>query len=838
MGIRHIYEEQEYAVVALLTVGKPKGSKATFVFTLDGKDHERIDGQIVADKGAPAGKAATCKTKAPVVAADKPSHLIKYHVEVDGEKYTNRDEIHVWPKKGKLEVVKKEDGTTAFPDFKFEVIQNGARSFGEYVTKGNPAVVEFKLKKEHGFELKGILPCEMEAPEKKGTALRDLKAKGVFTPEFVKPKIPGDKKIKQWVNLDTAKSGQDGLGPKIVLQVGIKGDRDETGKTKPDAIGKAGMFVFVKVEFGPAGGLKKSKRNSPKTELLAGKNLSARVEKTALTEYTGKVELKLAGGVGELEIHVGFAGGDTCKVSIGCTDACDQDSVEFTNWRRVYYELLAPDFMPLVEKNLPDGTKVKDLPAGLTAEMDSLANDTFTEFVVDKSHTFATNKAPTGTVLPRTFIGRGAGPANVYILTDHTFTKMPTGTAFDNGKAPRVVPLKLCDDNLYAEGADHNAPKHYAPKVEAVACRVDLPANVYWLPVSGFDGTDSIRELKWKADVTYAAHKAKPKLTITFDGTAIDSGSARTRVYDVTETVQHKSRRVTFSRIVGDVATTLSDSEKTALKTWFNGLLGDVAGLRKNGLQITIKGDRGAGNKIARSNAIDAELKALILTARDIPTHPGLMDDGTARSGDLKFGTTDRASVIDMARSTKSSIAVNLPNAADGDPGKFVGAASDTKCPIELSVKFTGHHGGLGLAQGGKILTVLNKDHPKSSAKIVIHELGHLMNLSGHDVAADANSPGLPKRKNVTENLDIDAYKDNGSKGHTYVGKGHSGPHCAYGLSDADKADGRNKYDIAAARAKCVMFGSASFDDATVGLRKLCVECAEFARARDVARLG
>ena len=35
MGIRHIYEEQEYAVVALLTVGKPQGSKATFVFTLD-----------------------------------------------------------------------------------------------------------------------------------------------------------------------------------------------------------------------------------------------------------------------------------------------------------------------------------------------------------------------------------------------------------------------------------------------------------------------------------------------------------------------------------------------------------------------------------------------------------------------------------------------------------------------------------------------------------------------------------------------------------------------------------------------------------------------------------
>lgn len=880
---RHAYEKQDIGLICLLKQGKPVGTKVQFVVKIDDVEKTKVDGTISADANSRTGKAATAKYVPDEVAADKTHHVMTYHAVVDGEEYKTTDEIHIWPKKAKLTTL-NEAGDKPLPGVRFWVLQNKEKypksddpmmpQLPPYKTAGNPAVFEFPLKAGYAFALEACEPFEFVAdPEKNGTALRDLKVKAKlnFEAEFVTPKRPADGNLKQWVNLpgDAVKKGTDGLGNEIEVTVGVKGDRNEaTGAAVPNPLGGAGVFVFVKVKFSGPGG-KKSKRNSPKTELVAGLNLSDRVAvKEAATdlqwEYTGKVELKEAGGVGKFKINVGYAGGDTCEIKIGSTATCGDATLTLTNWRKLWYEIMAPDFMDLAERDMPDGSKAWDfVPTGLT-NIKTSGDATFIEYELFKGHKFTEAEALTanpGSVMKREFFERTAGPAKVYILTDYSFTKYPKN--FDKGKGTRATHVKGCDINLYNNGPGgdgRDADKTLYDQCTAEEKDIDIWGTfrgIYWHPVSAYGGGtggDTIKDITWQADIADpSVYMQKP--TVEFapdeDTATGDTDKGKTRAITLTEATLSGIGIVRYeSPMIGNIPTTLDATRKAAIDSFLTPML-TIAKLRPKGnvLKFKISAEKGNQRREDRIQAIKDYITTKVASdAPLVPVHPGLDDAGVARLGTLAW-----AGAIDIDNSHHHKFRVKLPKSPGGTaehlkilPGDFVGALSATKCPVGVWIEFEPQHSANGMAgqgaQKGEMLLKWGINCPLCITDTFLHELGHQYNMAvvatgtgdhqWHD-ADNPQAPGISTPKTVVE-TEVAPYIHVGTKGHAYSGKNHSGPHCAYGLTD-DHKDEPNYHNVPS--GTCTMFGSGPRDDSQRKRLRFCPQCQDLLRARDLRAL-
>lgn len=841
-----IHEETEIELICLLTGGKTGAGNVEFVVMHDGAEKDRVSGAVKADDRASAGKAGVAKYKAPKVADDKESYLITYKATADGKEYKSDDEIRVWPREGKL-TSRNEDDSKPLKNFKFKVLHKGSQ-FGQGLrsSDADPSVETFALDKGSPFALEGVPPYEIVGdPEPQNGKLRDLKCKGKvnFVAEFVDPKRPASGAVKQWVNLDaTAKLGTDGLGSAVEVTVGVQGDRDASGNPKAELVGQAGLYVYLKVKFsGP--GNRKSLRNSPKTDLVAGLNLLDRVAvKEAATDaewqFTGKVDLAAAGGTGKFKLELGSAGGDTCEVSIGSTKACGDATLTFTNWRKIWYEVMAPDVMAMVDTQAEDGTAVRDFPAALTAAMKTSGDATFVEYRIHRSQSFTqaeANSAVPGSILPRSFFQKASGPTHCYLLTDYTFTKYPK--TFDRGKAPRASLIKACDFNFFNDGPAKDAD--FTRRFDATSAQADYDLaandpNIVWSPNSAFKGgagAAALRSVKWKSKIADTAPYHGPptvSLEVVGDDTMADEGDAS---FTLVETLQGSAAlTVVFKKPrIGHTATDLDSTAKASIRSWLAALWTD-AKLRPHDFKLKVKitGRLGNPRREARSQALQTYITSTVASAPPLWKHRGLTDTGALREGTLSASTD-----VDMARSHWTLIAVNLPAGAHDKPGEFAGALSATHCPVTVEIVFEPQHKGLGMAgqgaQAGELLLCVSDAAPLSTADIALHELGHQYGLSktAHGL------PGLAAAKGVAEAETEARYQHNGANGHFYTGKGHSGGHCAWGLTDAQKA--RPKYS--GLRGTCIMYGASSLNDGTRTATGFCIQCSDHVRAQDLSRL-
>lgn len=822
---RNVKDSQELSIVAMLTKGTPKTSKVEFVFLRaeDSTELKKVAGELVADPQYSTAKTATCKFKPDPVPDDKEQYGVKYKVICDREEFAQGEIIKVWPAKGKLEA-KNADDKKVLANFQFKVVQPGKPENPVCITD-DKGVAEFKLQEGAPFTIEPVVPFEVKKKEAK--KLRDVAVEAVrqFTPVFCEPLRPDDGKIKQYVNIVSAKHGKDGLGPTVKIKIQVHEDVLHPSKPK---IGGPGVFAHIKVKFGGSGTLKKSERSTPATELLAA-GVTDLVAVTPHVEYTGKVELKTA-GTGEFEISLGSAGGDTCEVSLGSAkDTYTAHTLTFTNWRKVYYELMAPKILGdrLAEKTLADGTKIKDFAGGAKTAMVDSGASTFVDYdcVNSKIYDVDASVRAAGMVMAREFFGLSSGPAEVTVLTDHTFTLNPGG-AFAKAKTP-VSGFKLCDFNLFAESDSAEPPITRDGEGTTQSIPVRLGPNTYWLPKSSLDGSDTIRSIKWVAKIAGIA-KTKP-VVAWVDAVDAAKDTATKKVVTVTETALHKSIDLSFDKgSEAAVPTVLSSAERTRLRHFLTDELLSADHRRKVVDQFKVSLSSAASD--ARHAAVKQAVQEVADNCAELMTHPAVKPDGTAQSGTLAPGD------YDLAASTFGQVMVKLPDASE--PAKLVGALSATRCPIIAKVELKGHHQGLGLAgQGqekGTLLSVFSTANPISATHITLHELGHQYNLTTYNQADNAHAPGIKKRSSTGEAEAIAAYKNNGDKGHYYTGKGHSGSHCAYGLSDVDKAGAT--YDPGGARAKCIMFGSSTIKDAGYS-RSFCPQCSELIRARDLSAL-
>jgi len=834
---RDIFEKDKLSVVALLQQGKPAGSTIEFIFKMDGKDFPdgkgKIDGKIVTDATARSGKAAACTFETPAVPPDKPHYLLEYAIKVDGKEISDRSQFKVWPKTGKLTVV-HDDGGKAFPGFQFNVTQNGKPVGKPFkAAAADPSVAEFTLEKGHDFALADAAPYEIKSSEKNGTALRDLKAKGVlhFTAEFVKPVIPASKKIRQWVNLPaTAEKGRDGLGSRILFQVGVKDDRKPDGTPKAELVGHAGVTVFVKVKFGPDPG--KSKRDSPKTELRAGANASDIVAVTDGKEYTAKVDLAAAGGVGEFEVELGLAGGDNCVVSIGSTPACADADVEIANWRRLYYELKFPAMMTPKLDTIPvDGANVKDYPSAITSNVKTKLADVFVEYSVLKSHEFpdadATPANQGGLIVPAAYMEENDGVPR-YICTSG-IVDGSSGFSDDAAKKPLTVYATVCD-------------RAFSTSTTRSNFAIDVTSDDFLSPIaSGFlfepspkNGRANLKVagFEWHAKIADPTpYLVQPAVSFEADVNRDDPDN-KTRKVTVTETQQGKSVDVVYpSPLIGHIPSDL-DATRTAILGAFLNTLYDVATLRSHGntLKFQLTGLTGDDRRTARFQAIKDYLTNQVpSTAPQVPTHPGLADDGTPRHGPtnlawLKFDTVKKVR-IKLGKSAAGT-AAHLRVL----PGDFVGAAETaTQCPISVGYSLETTYSINGNAGGGEQLMVLRSSAPKPCAETVCHELGHSMGMC--IIPGTANEPAPPQIE-VHHVDDGGTYYVNDASGPWVDGKRnlHVGGHCARNCPPANLSDSKfGGWSPSAATLGCIMWGSGGSNETRPSY---CVTCVEILKAR------
>ena len=800
MPEKHIFEESELTLNVKVKRGKSKSNKAQFKVLKDGEAYK--DASVAIESG----KAQLVIDKLDKVADDKANYCLEYSATVDEDEYPGGDTYTVWPRKIQVEAVDKDD--KAVKGVEFLVTQDGADS-GKPVTGAKGTQVHF-LAKPAAFSL-GVTPPYLlkEWLDPKTGRKRKARVEKKVVAEFVKPQPPesGDE-VKQWVNLPTSDSGRDHQGHEIEFEVGVKGENPgERG-------GASGDTLYIQVKFAGKSG-DKSKRNDPVTELKAD-GLDGAVTKED-DDKTQKGKIKLGGDQGtcKFKVCLGLAGGDTCEVKIGGTDACADATFKLVNWRKLYYEIMAPDFATLSERDADEGGgKIKDFPTAMLNRIKSRAGDAFFEYQGYKSHIFTEADAPEASVFDSTYFKQRAG-SKVYVLTDHTFKAYPK--AFDKGKDPRCIYLKLCDKNYYFEPG-RESPTRITPQTEVKRHEVSLPANRYFLPKSAGDGSDAIKQLKWKAVVDKSV--CGPALETDFQEENQD-GSART--FKIEETQTGNSITIAFDNpTFGHIATDLSSDHKAAIDT-FLAECTDPANVRPHYDKVKIKVTGSKKDNTRRSDRADNVMSEIdkAFNAHRRPVHPGLDDNGDPLQGTLLVAAVK---TVDYKK-----FAVELPDAADSDPGKFVGAMSTTQCPIKLTIKYEGAHSGLGLAgsgaQKGENLMVYVATATDCSVDTLLHELGHSMGMTITS-GANKNPPGTDMPKSVSEN-------DGGSKGNYYTGKGHSGAHCAFGLSDGDK--GAASYG--GKGGTCIMFGEGPSTGASKATSGFCTTCRTYINARDLRDL-
>lgn len=263
---------------------------------------------------------------------------------------------------------------------------------------------------------------------------------------------------KQFVNLDAdAAKPEQGRTLKVKLRL---------------ADGRANDRIFVKLEFD-------AHAQSPRTD-PAQRPTFASGGTTADWCPNGGKEITLAsdGEEPEVEIDLGLAGGDAVTIHIGGENRCQDQRLEVTNWRRLYYEVMGPDSMSLSRATLDDGNRGKDFPDAMKRRMRQGASSVFIEYVAFKSHVFPASEctdgltAADGTRFTKAYLGLG-GSGDAFMLTDHTFRNFYP-RHFDTGRSPRSVHLKLCDANWFRD--------------ESVTCEVTTDTPMYLFDLETFDG--------------------------------------------------------------------------------------------------------------------------------------------------------------------------------------------------------------------------------------------------------------------------------------------------------------------------------------------------------------
>ena len=393
----------------------------------------------------------------------------------------------------------------------------------------------------------------------------------------------------------------------------------------------------------------------------------------------------------------------------------------------------------------------------------------------------------------------------------------------------REITITLCDAALDEDTKALN-PTISLTAVETTT-EIDSDAEYKYFvkrPFQADMANLSVGGYRWEADFTNVSatdQSKKPAITVTPETKDYDDWNdfviTEPDAGDGTVTVNFPSD-----------SDALDTGDKARLKTYYENCFNKPAAIQTNGDQLKFKvsGSSRDDGDTKRRKAISDALNSIHSTSTKVRYHPGMDLTGTPLGGDMAD--------VEITQVTSRKMKFKLKNRASGaDPleaGDIVGAASATKCPINVTFSIVGAYTYNGHAGGGEQVLVLRDVIPAAVAATVCHELGHSMGMAimpttgGDDMPVP---PGLEAPKHV-DNGGTYYRNKSGSPYDNGFRKRHQGPHCCDGLPGGKKSHQTFKsWSADAANKACIMWGEGGDDDSRT---QYCAKCTEYLKARDL----
>ncbi|MCW8140860.1 MAG: hypothetical protein KIT58_18310 [Planctomycetota bacterium] len=351
MITKNLYEESTATIVAKVKRGFLKKKVVKFTFTQEG-GATKVEAAEVATKGTEAALEITL----PKVADGEDKYTLSCSVEADGQTYRHPIEYVVWPKS--IELVCKDAEDKALAGATIDAQQKGGVIKGTCVSDGSGLVV-YNCLHAGPTSFEGISPFQIDSWVKKDGRKREAKVgRKPYTVEILSPRfdekdakptsiVPKeeqqpDQPLRQFVNM-AAVSGQVRAGSLVTVRVAAKGD---TEREESARVGKEGDEFNVKVTFTPDNTGRNKKLTddkkwddtNPQPGLLDDTGKVGKAESDGVT-FKAKAKLGPGGAPAEIKVQLGIHGGDTCKIEVGVTDACDDATVTLQNWRKIYFQV-------------------------------------------------------------------------------------------------------------------------------------------------------------------------------------------------------------------------------------------------------------------------------------------------------------------------------------------------------------------------------------------------------------------------------------------------------------------------------------------------------------------
>jgi len=822
-----IWEESELLIQAQVTgeSAKPYTGTIDLTYIKNGKDDKPLATE--AGLSLTDGKLEH-KYKVPKVEPDEATYTLTV-IATHGKNKESRSDVaeaEVWPKSVSIHTkTEKKPNEGKVP---LALMQKDKAS-AQPIT-GDDGKITAELTEKTAYSVKSLSPYSIikdEVDPKKLrvheiTVERNIVAMFVL-PDVTKPPYElsdagkADGGHRQFVNLTTAKEGQDALGNEVTFVV----------SANPKEDGRKDDPIYIQVTLG-----RESKRNTPKPELLAAG--VSDLKNTANTGvYTGFVKLEADAGTAKFKVNLGLAGGDTCQVAIGGRkDTYTDATLSLVNWRKLFYELRYPAFL---------GAKLsatKDYPDGVKNSLTARLGKAFIVFEMFKSHEFpdadATIAKGNGTVIPSAFLKDTSG-GNTYLVTNGILDT--TGKFSDDAsKKARSVYISLCDRAFSSNNKSHTI----APLVESADFDIKSPEDYVFEP-STKDGSPNLKvgSYKWKAVVANAHNQATTIIFETPDKP--QTGGAVPGKVQIVETRRTgKTLDVAFAAKDTGFETALAAGETTKIDTFVAGLLSDVPGLREAGNQVAFKliGEDSDPAAISRFTAVKGAIQAKFTSVNSsINFHPGLDKNGAVREGAMDLAW--------LSLKDYETIRVQLPKSPDGTaalqkilPGDFVGAAeTDTTCKIQIKFDVSTAGSINGNSGGGEQIVVLKEATDGALSSTICHELGHAMGMT--DVPGlknDIAPPGL-----TVKHIDNGGTSYvNGNAPYAFTdGKRsiHKGGHCATGVPADKIADHKFRGWKPTTRVNgCIMWGSGGKADVRPSYCDTCLDIIKARRLDDIRK--
>lgn len=496
-GVQYAVAGKDTHLSLIVKGSHPDGTAAKFEIkkALDDSLLDTIDGQVKKNKATTIWAA-----KGPEETGSERAHRVYYVVTVNDTEKTTSPEMEVYH--DAIEVTSQKEDGSSLPDVAFVLSVKRAGMSSKHQVKANTGSTGV-------FKVEGLPPGDVELTfasparfvewaEEPTATKRKAKLKPGYKAALVWPPAGTH---KQWVN-HKAKKGQPDWGSKLKVRVGV---------AKEDGPSRKGEELFLKLEYPPEADL--SKRSKPATGLKGAKDVPGTATRTLLASK----KIDKDGAEVEFEVELGLAGADAVKVHVGGTEACEDEVVEVTNWRKLYYQLTRPDTMVVHDmartaERLEPACILYERVKELTVKREDAPPEVKNSWVLGSSIGLTDERKD----------------KLLLIAGDHNapWFRGKFDAAAANGKLG--VDLTLCDAQFDAGAKKTPVYGKASVVLETAEKEVFLDDGKWAFPTSLIDGTDAFVSGKWEAVNPPKGKKLAGKLTT--EALAIDKAGPSVKV--------------------------------------------------------------------------------------------------------------------------------------------------------------------------------------------------------------------------------------------------------------------------------------------------------------------